>query len=153
MQAGEAHVAADVAQLVSTILGLGSASSCGGGPAGSAGSLTLCLNTVADPSVLALATDATLAKLLNGLQPLLRWDAATRQWAPAPGIAAALAPLQASCQVGAALFGRSLVVCRLIALPARSRNPCLARRRSACAAPRCPATPAWRRWRRASLCA
>lgn len=57
------------------------------------------LAALADPSVLALATDCLLAELLQGLQPLFVFSRASQQWA-VPGIASLLGVLQQSCQVG-----------------------------------------------------
>lgn len=87
------HMAADAAQLVqSLLLALAGA----GAPDAS---LELCLSQLADPEVLALLPDCELARVLVGLAPLLlRYSHARRQW-EAPGIGAALAPLQAACQV------------------------------------------------------
>ncbi|KAL4431186.1 hypothetical protein ABPG75_006442 [Micractinium tetrahymenae] len=55
------------------------------------------LVALADPAVLALATDCLLAELLQGLQPLLTFDRAAQQWT-APGLASLLPQLQLSCQ-------------------------------------------------------
>lgn len=109
------HLAADVASLVqaATILAQAAASRSGGGgtdrdtasPANvgadrdAASGLSDCLAMLAEPSVLAAASDGLLAQLLHGLQPLLRYSPATRQWA-APGLTTALGPLQHTCQVG-----------------------------------------------------
>ncbi len=56
------------------------------------------LAALADPSVLALATDRLLAELLQGLQALLVFDRAAQQWA-VPGLDPLLSLLQQSCQV------------------------------------------------------
>ena len=105
------HMAADVASLVHTILAQAAASRGGKGSAaaapaaagsisagvGAGSSLTDCLELLAEPSVLAAASDSTLAELLRSLQPLLRYSPATRRWV-ASGLAAALGPLQQTCQ-------------------------------------------------------
>ena len=112
-------LAADVAQLVDTLLSsitagsgpaptsaAGKPAAGGRGPApptkplSSATSLTACLEVLATPDALALATDTTLTTLLNGLHPLLHFSAAARQWGT-PGLGALLAALQVSCEVGA----------------------------------------------------
>ena len=121
-------LAADVAQLVDTVLshvntssGQAPSSAAGKPAAGKAGpaapaksaaaaaaskppssstSLAACLEVLAAPDALALATDTTLTTLLNGLHPLLHYSAATRQWG-APGLRDLLAALQVSCEVGA----------------------------------------------------
>ncbi|PRW58441.1 hypothetical protein C2E21_3200 [Chlorella sorokiniana] len=116
-------LAADVAQLVDTILSHVGASS-GPAPTAAAGkpvagkagpaapakpaaaaakapsssnSMAACLEVLAAPDALALATDTTLTTLLNGLHPLLHYSPATRQWGT-PGLGALLAALQVSCE-------------------------------------------------------
>ena len=119
-------MAADVASLVHTILAQAAASRGGKGSAaaapaaagsisasvGAGSSLTDCLELLAEPSVLAAAADSALAELLRGLQPLLRYSPAPRRWT-APGLVAALGPLQQACQ---ASMGR----CQCSLLPASS---------------------------------
>lgn len=62
------------------------------------------LTALADPAVLALATDCLLAELLQGLQPLLMYNPAVQQWT-LPDLAPLLGLLQQSCQVCTVLCG------------------------------------------------
>lgn len=113
-------LAADVAQIVDTVLAHTTATSstsaagqpgpaappgcvpsaAASRPASSSTGLAACLEVLAAPDALALATDTTLTTLLNGLHPLLHYSAAARQWGT-PSLGALLAALQASCEVGA----------------------------------------------------
>lgn len=98
--------AVDVALLVRNALAKSSLSpsssssstTCATGAAPSSGSLEESLRALANPAVLALATDCLLAELLHGLQHLLKYSRPTRQWAT-PALASLLWPLQWACQV------------------------------------------------------
>ncbi len=64
-------------------------------------SLVCCLEMLADPALLAQASDGMLAQLLMGLLPLLRYNrSATAQWCVGPpgSIPGILGPLQHACQ-------------------------------------------------------
>ncbi|PSC76906.1 hypothetical protein C2E20_0152 [Micractinium conductrix] len=96
-----AAVSAEVVQLAGSLLAqarsTGVAASVPAPTSGAAGAApAVRLESLADPAVLALATDRQLAGLLTSLQPLLCWDGAARGWGT-PGVAALLAALQASC--------------------------------------------------------
>ena len=107
-----AAVAADVSLLVSTVSVHAVAAAAGttvnvNQPGAGAASLEDCLELLTDPDVLALATDSMLADLLDALRPLLRYTPAAGQWG-APGLGAALGPLQQSCQASGACSERWL---------------------------------------------
>lgn len=91
-----ASVAVDVALLVQSVLLM---SDNGDGKC-----LGPVLQQLADTAVLAMASDGILAKLFDGLGPLLSFIPAARQWT-VPGVATILGPLQAACQASGGCEG------------------------------------------------